>query len=175
MTEKLKTNTLILIGMTGAGKTTIGKKISYLLKKDFFDSDSEIEKKLGFSINQIFEKFGEDYFREKEAITITRILNNYSNIVLSIGGGAFINKNVRELIHQKGCSIWLNANYETIHSRLKNTKNLRPIFKNKDFNKELKELLNYRKPFYNLSDIKVDVNNLSINEIVDKIIKKFEL
>ena len=166
---------IVLTGMMGSGKSTIGKNLALKLKRDFIDSDLEVAKASALSINEIFDKFGEEYFRSGEKKIIEKYLSEKNkNLVLSIGGGAYINKELRNLINNKSISIWLNASYSTLFKRLnKNTKN-RPLFLGHELKVKLQELINQRTSYYKLAHIEIDVNALHISEIVDNIIKQLE-
>lgn len=166
--------TIILTGMMGSGKTTIGKVLASKIEKDFIDSDQEIINASGLSIQEIFSKFGEEYFRTGERKIIERIMSSEKQIVLSIGGGAFVNKELRKLINTKGVSIWLNANYKTLSKRLKKNTQSRPLFNGYDFKKRLEQLISERSEFYKFANFEIDVNNLSIREIIEKIFKNLE-
>ena len=105
---------IVLTGMMGSGKSTIGKNLALKLKRDFIDSDLEVAKASALSINEIFDQFGEEYFRSGEKKIIEKYLSEKNkNLVLSIGGGAYMNKELRNLINNKSISIWLN-NYKLV-------------------------------------------------------------
>jgi len=140
------------------GKTTVGKRLSYKLNMPFIDTDKEIEIKEKMQINQIFSKLGEKDFRKIEEKTILNcILNNNYGFIMSLGGGAFINSTIRNVIQSSGISIWLNANIEIIESRIKNTKNTRPLLNKIKTREKLISLLKERNSFYNKADIKIDI------------------
>lgn len=166
---------IVLTGMMGSGKSTIGKNLALKLKKNFIDSDIELSKASGLTINEIFEQFGEEYFRYGEKKIIEKYLSKKNkSTIISIGGGAFLNKELRELINKKSISIWLNASYNTLLKRLnRNIKN-RPIFKGHKLKIKLQELIDQRTKYYKLAHYKIDVDNLHIPEIVDNIINQLE-
>ena len=166
--------TIILTGMMGSGKTTIGRNLACKLNRTFIDSDHEISLASGLTIKEIFEKFGENYFRVGERKIINNILNKKKNTILSVGGGAFINDQSREVINKMGLSVWLKASYETLHKRLKKNIDNRPIFGDQDFETKLKELISSREISYKKAHISVNVDNISISEIVKNIIKELE-
>lgn len=171
--RKIREINLALVGMMGSGKTTVGKYLSLKLKRKFFDLDQEVSEAAGCSINEIFEKYGEKNFRNGENRILKKILKNENKIVLSVGGGAFIDQELRKIINNNCVSIWLDADFKTLHKRLKNNHQHRPMFKGHDFNNRLNELIAKRKEFYELAHHKIIVKNSLIPEIASKIIDKF--
>ena len=114
---------IVLIGMMGSGKSTIGKILSKILKLNFIDTDILIEKKCGLKIKEIFDKYGEKYFRHKEEkIILNILLNDKKPCVLALGGGAFLNKKLQKIVLKKTISIWLDANIELIYNIIVNYK-----------------------------------------------------
>src|SRR5471030_2101273 len=116
---------VVLVGMMGAGKSSIGRRLSARLGIPFVDADTEIESAAGMTIPEIFEKHGEPYFRAGEARVIARLLDNGPQ-VLSTGGGSVMSQNTRDLIHIKGISIWLKADIDVLMKRTKR-RNDRPL------------------------------------------------
>ena len=162
---------LVLIGMMGSGKTTIGREISKKLKIKFVDTDHEIEKKEKMSINEIFKKKGEKYFRQLEERMTLEIVNQKLSVI-SIGGGGFVNKKIQKAVLYKCISYWLNWDTNSLIKRLKNNKK-RPILK--DLNEsQMIELISYRTKIYEKADHEIACENLSRKEIVTKIIKNYE-
>ena len=132
---------IVLIGMMGSGKSTIGKILSKMLKFNFIDTDILIEKKCGLKITKIFDKYGEEYFRRKEEKIVSKILYYKSPFVISLGGGVFLNKNLQKQILKKTISIWLKPSFKTIYDRCKKS-NHRPLIGNKnDLRFNLKKLI----------------------------------
>ena len=167
---ELKEN-LVFLGMMGSGKSSIGLLVAKKLNSDFIDIDNVIEKELGKSISTIFKTKGEDYFRKiEEKITLKKL--KLKNVIISLGGGAFINKSIRKEVLKNHISFWLNWNEKTLFNRIKNSKK-RPLVINKMDN-ELIDLIKKRSYIYSkaLNEIKCD--NLSKNEIVKKILKIYE-
>ena len=166
---------IVLTGMMGSGKSTVGKNLALKLKRDFIDSDLEVSKASELSINEIFDQFGEEYFRSGEKKIIKKfLLEKNKNLVLSIGGGAFIDKELRNLINNKSISIWLNASYDTLLKRLnKNTKN-RPLFFGHELKVKLQELIDQRTKYYKLAHLEIDVNGLHVSGIIENIIKQLD-
>ena len=163
---------LVLTGMMAVGKSIIGKDLSLKLKKDFIDVDHIIEKKLSLSINEIFEKKGEKFFRiteEKETINCM----NKKGCVIALGGGAFMNENIRNISSEKCVSFWLNLDAKIILQRIrKNMK--RPLLNKNTTVSELKKLCGFREKVYSLSDYEINCNSKTKNEIVNEIIKIYE-
>ena len=166
---------MVLTGMMGSGKSIVGKNLALKLKRDFIDSDLEVSKASELSINEIFGQFGEEYFRSGEKKIIKKfLLEKDRNLVLSIGGGAFIDKELRNLINNKSISIWLNASYDTLLKRLnKNTKN-RPLFFGHELKVKLQELIDQRTKYYKLAHLEIDVNGLHVSGIIENIIKQLD-
>jgi len=159
---------LVLLGMMGSGKSTVGYLLSKRIKLDFIDIDNVIEDKAGMSIFKIFEVMGEDYFRDLEEKISNSILKT-SNRVVSLGGGAFINKNIRKEILNNHFSFWLNCNDEVLLKRIRVNKN-RPLA-HKSTDEEIKEIIKKRNKIYAKAQFKINCNELTKTEIVDKIIK----
>ncbi len=162
---------LILVGMMGSGKSTIGRLLSNKLNLRFFDIDLIIQKKKNMKISEIFEKKGEFFFRNIEEKLTLKFLNK-NKCVISIGGGSFINEKIRKKILNQNISFWLNWKSETLLKRIKNSKK-RPIASNLTYN-ELKNLINKRSKIYAKSNYKIECENMSKIEIVKKIISIYE-
>jgi shikimate kinase len=167
---KLKEN-LVFLGMMGSGKSSIGLLVAKKLKLDFIDIDKEIEKNLDTSIKKIFEVRGEDYFRKLEEKITLKKLKNISTVV-SLGGGAFTNKNIRKEVLKNHISFWLNWDNETLLNRIKNSKK-RPLAFNSTDN-ELIDLIKKRSNIYSKALYEIKCDNLSKNEIIKKIFKIYE-
>ena len=163
---------IVLVGMMGVGKTSIGKLLSSETILPFYDSDSEVELLLDLSISDIVKKYGENYFREKEGEIFESLINKAQSVIAS-GGGAFINQKNQKNIKKKCISIWLRANEETLLERLKNSKK-RPLL-NVDNQKEmLLSLLKERENEYSKADIEITVDGLNKSLIIKKILKSLE-
>ena len=162
---------IVFLGMMGSGKTSIGLLVSKKLNLKFYDIDQIIEKELEMSISVIFQKKGEKFFREFEEKTTLKILKK-KWIVVSLGGGAFINKKIRDEILKNHLSFWLNWNPKTLIQRVKNNIK-RPIVLNSSTN-ELIDLIKKRSEIYSKSKHKINCEQLSKNEIVSKIIDIYE-
>lgn len=145
--------TIVLVGMMGAGKTAVGQALARMLGVAFLDSDEEIERAAARSIPEIFARDGEPFFRAKEAQVIARLLAGRP-AVLSTGGGAFISEANRQLIHDEGVSVWLNADAELLWQRVRHRSH-RPLLRSADPRKTLEDLLQARQPAYAMADLSV--------------------
>jgi shikimate kinase len=162
---------LVFLGMMGSGKSSIGLLIARKLELDFIDIDKEIEKELGLPIKKIFETKGEDYFRKfEEKITLKKLRLN--STVISLGGGAFTNKNVRKEVLKSHISFWLNWNNQILLNRIKNSKK-RPLAFNSSDN-ELIDLIKKRSTIYSKALYEIKCDDLSKNELVKKILGIYE-
>ena len=158
--------------MMGVGKTTLGKIIAKKLNLKFIDTDLNIEKKLSMKIGEIFKTKGEDFFRKEEEKEVLESLKN-NKAVIALGGGAFMNENIRNSILKNSLSFWLDLNLITINKRLKWNKK-RPLL-NQVNNKEIIEkLYSDRKNFYKLAKYKINCSNLTKENIAKKIINFYE-
>ena len=162
---------IFLVGLMGAGKSSIGKKLSDFLNVGFIDADNEIEKAAGMTIVEIFEKFGEKYFRAGEKKVVSRLMLQKPQ-VLSTGGGAFISEDLRELIKMYGFSIWLKADFETLWPRVSGKKN-RPLLNQMHPEKALKRLIKERNPVYSKADITIETKQkVSHSKMVEQIVSE---
>lgn len=152
---------IVLIGMMGAGKSSIGRRLAGRLGIPFIDADTEIESAAGMTIPEIFEKHGEPYFRAGEARVIARLLDNGPQ-VLATGGGSVMDPQTRALIGQKGISIWLKADIDVLLKRTKR-RNDRPLVE------KIKDLLPVREPIYAQADIIIQSRDEPHDTIIDEI------
>mgnify|MGYP001227348360 CR=1 FL=1 len=167
---KIKKN-LVLLGMMGVGKSTIGRYVAKKLKIKFFDIDKIIEKENKMRIKEIFETAGETYFRKKEESVTLKYLD-VKESVISLGGGAFVNEKIRAKVLSDCFSVWINLNFETLYKRLKKNKK-RPLINNKDSN-NIRKILLERKKIYSEADQKINCDNLSLDQTVNRIIEIYE-
>ena len=162
---------LVFLGMMGSGKSSIGTLVAKKLNLNFIDVDKEIEKESGLSISKIFEIKGEDYFRKFEEKITLKILKINSTVV-SLGGGAFINKVIRKEVLKNHISFWLKWNDEILINRIKNSKK-RPIaFRSTD--NELIDLIKKRSNIYSKALYEIKCDRMSKSKIVKKILKVYE-
>ena len=162
---------IVLIGMMGSGKSTIGYLLSKSTNLKHVDTDKLIEKETGLKIYNIFEKKGEEYFRNLEEKITLKLLKNKKNII-SLGGGGFINKNIRKEVLKDNISFWLNWNENVLLNRIKNSKK-RPLAYNSTEN-ELIDLIKKRSNIYSKALYEIKCDKLSKNQIVEKILKIYE-
>ncbi len=160
----LGTRSIVLVGMMGAGKSSVGRRLAARLGLAFVDADAEIESAAGMTIPEIFAKHGEADFRSGEKRVIARLLDNGPQ-VLATGGGAIMDQKTRDLIHIKGISVWLKADLDVLVKRTKR-RNDRPLAD------KMKDLLPLREPVYALSDVVVQSRDEPHENIVDEIIAK---
>jgi len=163
---------LVFLGMMGSGKSSIGSLVAKKLKLNFIDVDKEIEKELGISISKIFETKGEDYFRKFEEKITLKILR-INSAVVSLGGGAFVNKMIRKEVLKNHISFWLNWNNEILLNRIKNSKK-RPLAFNSKEN-ELIDLIKKRSNIYSKALYEIKCDKMSKSEIVKKVLKNYEV
>ena len=163
---------IVLVGMMGAGKTTIGRRLAPVLGLPFFDADAEIEKAAGMSVSDLFAAHGETSFREGEARVIKRLLDG-EPLVLATGGGALTNPDTRDLIADKAVSIWIRADIDTIARRAGRRGN-RPLLKTGDPRETIKRLLGEREAQYAAADIHIDSQPGPHSNTVALIVEKLE-
>jgi|ETN07SMinimDraft_1059922.scaffolds.fasta_scaffold34225_3 shikimate kinase len=163
---------IVLVGMMGSGKTTIGKLLSKEFSLPFYDSDEEIVKKLGMSIVDIFQSQGEEVFREEEAKTIKKILRK-DQYICALGGGSLLSQEIRDIVKKDIISIWLQASVDDLYERLKDDKS-RPKLDVMDTRNEIFNLNQQREKFYKMSDIVVNTGNKSEDMIVSEIVPLIE-
>ena len=164
---------LVLVGMMGTGKSTIGKEVAKKLKIEFVDTDKLIEDETNLTIAEIFKKNGEKYFRELEEKIFLKIKNDKEKII-SVGGGAFINDAIRKKILKEYLSIWLNMNEDLIISRIKRNAKKRPMVDQNNIEKSIKNLKKTRDPIYKLANYEINCNLNSKNKIIEKVKNFYE-
>tara|TARA_Y100000590_G_scaffold433575_1_gene550790 strand:- start:753 stop:1259 length:507 start_codon:yes stop_codon:yes gene_type:complete len=163
---------LVLLGMMGVGKSTIGRIVAKKLNMEFIDADENIEKKFSMKIVDIFEQKGEKFFRAEEEKEVLKLLKK-NNCVIALGGGAFINENIRDCVLKNSVSMWLDIDLKIINERTKwNEK--RPLLNNENSQKKINELYQARKDIYRRANYKIDCNNLDKDNITKKIIIFYE-
>ncbi len=164
---------VVLIGMMGVGKSTVGKNLALSLQKEFFDSDREIERNCGASISWIFDVEGESGFRKRESEAIANICSG-ENIVLATGGGAVVSEGNRRVLSSFGYVVFLSGSADLILSRTEHDKS-RPLLQGADRAVTISRLLSERNPYYSgLADLTVDVADLGIEKTVNTIIDFIE-
>lgn len=167
-TRPLLTRTLVLVGLMGAGKSSIGRRLAQRLGVDFRDADAEIETAAGRTIPEIFEELGEAAFRDGERRVIRRLLEEHNPHVLATGGGAFMASDTRAVIREKGLSLWLKADLDTLYERVARRSN-RPLLKTANPKETLRGLMAVRYPVYAEADIVVETRRVPIETTVEKV------
>ncbi len=163
---------LVLTGMMGVGKSTVGKNLAQKLSYNFVDIDRTIETREGSTINLIFKNKSESYFRKLEnEISLEKLKKK--NTVVSLGGGAFLNKSIRREVKNTSVSFWLDVDVSELIKRLKKNKK-RPLLYNKNLNVTVNKIYLERKKTYSEADYRIKCNFLDPDEIVDKILKLYE-
>ncbi len=162
---------IVLLGMMGSGKSTIGYLLSKYLKLKFVDIDYVIEKETGLTINNIFQRRGEDYFRNLEEKITLKMLKN-SKKIIALGGGGFLNNNIRKEIINNHFSVWLDWKHSTIIKRILKSKK-RPIAFNST-ESDLKKLITERSDIYSKANFKINCETLTKNMIAKQIVDLYE-
>jgi len=168
LATKLAGRSVVLVGMMGAGKSAIGRRLAARLGLPFVDADAEIEMRAGMTIPDYFDKYGEAAFRAGEVRVISRLLDQGPQ-VLATGGGAFMNADTRAAIRAKAISIWLKADFEVLFRRVKR-RNDRPLLKAADPSQVLKRLMVEREPIYAEADETILSRDVAHDIIVDEIL-----
>ena len=164
--------TVALVGLMGAGKTSIGKRLAQDLHLPFVDADSEIEAAAGQSIEDIFEQHGEAFFRDGERRVIARLLDGPAH-VLATGGGAFMDSNTRGLLKERAITIWIKADIELLLSRVAR-RNHRPLLKQGDKRAILEKLMVERHPIYEEATFTIDSNDGPPEEMITRIMARLD-
>jgi shikimate kinase len=159
---------LVLVGMMGAGKTTVGRRLANRLGRRFIDSDEEVEKAAGMSIEDIFRLHGEDDFRAGEVKVIARLLKEEA-IVLGTGGGAFINPDTRALVKSSAVSVWIKADFDVLFARVSRRSN-RPLLKTPNPRETLQRLMEARYPIYAEADVTVVSRDVPQDQVATEVI-----
>ncbi len=160
---------IVLVGLMGVGKSTVGRRLAQRMRLDFVDADHEIEDAAGMTITEIFEKFGEAHFRDGERRVIARLIDGSPKIIAT-GGGAFMQAETRSLILDQALAIWLDARPEVLAERVRR-RDTRPLLRGKDPRKVLTELARVRNPIYALAPIRVVSQQAPHDATVSAILK----
>lgn len=167
--QVLAVRPIVLVGLMGAGKTTVGKRLAKRLGWRFVDADEEIEKAAGMSISDYFANYGEPAFREGERKVISRLLEESQPIVLATGGGAYMDAETRATIQEKAVGVWLKADLDLLVART-SRRNTRPLLKQGNPREILAKLMDERYPIYAEADIAVETADIPHDQVVDRII-----
>ena len=167
--QRLDGHAIVLVGLMGAGKTTVGRRLAEKLSLAFIDADHEIELAAGQTIPEIFAQHGEAYFRDGERKVIARLLENGAQ-VLATGGGAYMNAETRATVKRNAISIWLRADFDLLMRRVRRRSN-RPLLQNDDPEAVMRKLIAERYPIYAEADITIDSRDVAHTSIVNSIIR----
>ena len=167
--QRLAGRSVVLVGLMGAGKSTVGRRLALRLKLEFVDADTAIEEAAGKTIPEIFADHGEAEFREGERRVIARLLEDGQH-VLATGGGAFMNETTRANIKKHGISVWLNAGLELLLERV-SRRNDRPLLQQEDPEAVMRRLIDQRYPTYATADVSVESRDVSHTIIVNDVIR----
>ena len=170
----LEKKKIVLLGMTGVGKTTIGRVLSKILRRTFIDIDIEVEKASGQKIHHIFEKYGEDEFRKIEKKTLYRFLNTKINFVISTGAGILGDQETINIIKKNSVCIFLDIKINNLVERLNNNFKSRPLLKNGNLRENLENMIKKRIQNYKQAHIIIPVDGLSIPDIVRRVINNLK-
>jgi shikimate kinase len=166
---QLGTRSIVLVGLMGAGKSTVGRRLALKLGLPFFDADQEIESAAGMSVQDIFSVYGEPYFREGERKVIARLLQE-GPIVLATGGGAFMNEETRANVARFGISVWLRADLPVLMRRVRKRGN-RPLLHTEDPEATMRRLIELRHPVYAQADLTVDSHEAPHDRVVVEVLR----
>jgi shikimate kinase len=167
--SRLGGRSIVLVGLMGAGKSTVGRRLASKLGLPFMDADHEIEAAAGMSIPDIFSIYGEDYFRDGERRVIARLLQE-GPLVLATGGGAFMSEETRTRVAQSGISVWLKADVDVLMRRVRKRTN-RPLLQNADPEGTMRRLIEIRHPVYATADLAVESHEAPHERIVNEIMR----
>ena len=167
--QRLGQRPIVLVGLMGAGKTSVGRRLAEKLSIPFVDADHEIEAAAGKSIKEIFADHGEPYFREGERRVIQRLIGNGAQ-VLATGGGAYMNDETRQRIQESGISVWLRATLPILMKRVMKRQD-RPLLQNEDPEAVMRGLIDKRYPVYALADVTVESRDVQHGQMVNDVIR----
>ena len=169
--SKMGKKNIAIMGHMGSGKSVLGKKIAIFFSINHIDTDKKIELRENSSINEIFLSKGEEYFRKQESKVILEILNNKKNVIISLGGGSILNKEIRQALKKHSFSIFLDTKLTVLNQRLKRSKK-RPLLKKGNILTTLKKLDKERRKYYLNADLYIE-NSLSLSNTFATLIDKF--
>lgn len=167
--HKLGARPIVLVGLMGAGKTSVGRRLAEKLRVPFVDADHEIEAAAGKTISDIFSDHGETYFREGERRVIQRLIGNGAQ-VLATGGGAYMNDETRARIQEQGVSVWLRASLPLLMKRVMKRQD-RPLLRTEDPEAVMRNLIDKRYPVYALADVTVESRDVQHGQMVNDVIR----
>lgn len=166
---------IVIVGFMCSGKSTVGRKLAKKINYKFIDTDQWISNEMNLSIDEIFDKKGEDYFRGLETNTVKHFSENLTNAVLSTGGGLSIRKENLTYLKEIGTIVYLKVSKNSVLKRL-NPNIVRPLLEQEDREEIIEDMLNIRNPIYNdIADIVIDTNNKSIDTVVNEVMDKLSI
>ena len=160
---------VVLVGLMGAGKSTVGRRLARRLQLPFIDSDAAIEDAVGLSAGEVFERYGEAEFRDGERRLVARLIDGGIRVIAT-GGGAYVNEQTRELLNQKAITIWLDAPVDLLTERTARRPETRPMLTRGDRSQILQRLIHERRPQYAEAHIRIPSTGGSHGEVVDAIL-----
>ena len=163
---------IVLVGLMGAGKSTVGRRLAKRLGLPFVDSDTAIEDATGYSAGEVFERFGEQDYRDGERRVVARLMNGQVRVI-STGGGAFVDPSTRDLLNERAITVWLDAPVDVLADRT-SRRDTRPLLKNGDPKGTLERLAEESRPSYASAHIHVKSGNGAHRDVVDSILKALE-
>ncbi|WP_208437118.1 shikimate kinase [Bartonella taylorii] len=163
---------LVLVGLMGAGKSVIGKRVATILHLPFYDSDQEIEKAANMTITELFETYGEPEFRALEQRVILNLIKK-KPLVLATGGGAYINQDIRKAIHQNGISIWLKVDLDILMKRV-SRRPTRPLLQTANPRETMKKLMEQRYPIYAKANLTINSHKESRHTVAKNVIRSVQ-
>ncbi|MEP2706595.1 MAG: shikimate kinase [Roseibium sp.] len=168
LVDAMDGRSVVLVGIMGCGKSTVGKRLAQRLGLEFVDADSEIERAANMTVSEIFSEHGEPYFRSGEERVIARLLREGPQI-LATGGGAFMSEMTRDEINAQGLSIWLKVDFETVMARVRR-RSTRPLLQNPDPEGTMRKLMAEREPVYSKATLTVTSKDVPHEAVVDQIV-----
>ncbi|WP_074381440.1 shikimate kinase [Bartonella doshiae] len=170
--SSLDKRALVLVGLMGAGKSVIGKRVATMLHLPFYDSDQEIEKAAQMTISELFKTYGESEFRALEQRVILNLMKK-SPLVLATGGGAYINENIQKAIHQNGISIWLKVDLNILMKRV-SRRPTRPLLQTENPQETMQRLMEQRHPIYAKADLTIKSHKESRHTVAQNVIRSIQ-
>jgi shikimate kinase len=167
--QPVPTPSIVLVGLMGVGKSTIGRRLAARMNLPFVDADDEIERAAGMTIQEIFDTYGEGQFRDGERRVIARLIDGTPKVIAT-GGGAFVNEETRNLILEKATAVWLDADVDILVERVSRREG-RPLLKGRDPREVLTKLAKEREPFYAQAPIRVVSSDTPHDATIEKIMK----
>ncbi|WP_455476128.1 shikimate kinase [Bartonella sp. B17] len=170
--SSLDKRALVFVGLMGAGKSTIGKHVATMLNLPFYDSDREIEKAAQMTITELFRNYGEPEFRALEQRVILNVIKK-SPLVLATGGGAYINEDIRKVIHENAISIWLKTDLNILMQRVSQN-STRPLLQTENPKETMQKLMEQRYPIYAKANLTINSHKRNCHAVVQNVIKSVQ-